>query len=241
MPETERAGPDPLVTAYVIGQTPRPDLTADLERRFPSAKVRVVGALDGVRPEELMPCSPDGYPLETRLRDGRRVVIDEGSLAPLLQRAIDAHDDDATVHLVLCAGPFPGLEAPAGPSGARTPLIRPFDAAIAELAARGFHRLDVLVPFAAQVAPATTKWTDAGFVCRVFALADRPSELPLPAWVADLVGDADADALVFDYVGFPADLLGAVATPLKIPVFDPGHLALDVLEHTLGASMSSPP
>lgn len=64
-------------------------------------------------------------------------------------------------------------------------------------------------------------------------LAERPLELTLPAWVSGLVGEGDAEALVFDYVGFPSATLGEVAVRIEIPVFDLGHLALDELEKIL--------
>jgi len=233
MPERHQTGTDPVVIAHVIGQTPRPDLSTDLERRFPSTRVRVVGALDGIRADQIAPCVPGGYPLETRLRDGSRVVLDAGFVAPLLQEAIDAHDEDACVHLVLCAGPFSDLAAPTTSSGRRTPLIRPFDATVVELVGRGYRRLDVMVPFVSQAAPAVEKWADAGFVCRAHVLAERPSEIALPEWVSGLVGEGDAEALVFDYVGFPSDTLGRIAAQLEVPVLDVGRLALDVLETTL--------
>ena len=174
-----------------------------------------------------------GHPLETLLRDGNRVILDAGFVAPLLQDAIEAHDADASAHLILCAGPFPELAVPATPSGHRTPLIRPFHVGVAEFRKRGHHRLDLMVPFAAQAAPAMEKWAEEGFTCRVHVLAERPLELTFPAWVSGLVGEGDAEALVFDYVGFPSATLGEVAVRIEIPVFDLGHLALDELEKIL--------
>ncbi len=221
--------------AHVIGQTPRPDLTFELGRRFPSAHFRIVGALDDVPLGEIAPCAVDGYPLETRLRDGSRVVVDAEFVAVRLQRAIDSHDADASAHLVLCAGPFPTLVAPTKPSGRRTPVIRPFDVAAEEFAHRGYGRLDVMVPFAAQAAPARQKWTDAGFTCRVHVLDGRPAELGLLEWVSGLVRDGGAQVVVFDYVGFSPAALDEVAVRLHLPVVDLGHLAMDTLERHLGA------
>ena len=189
--------------------------------------------MDGVQPEGIAPLAIGGHPLETLLRDGNRVILDAGFVAPLLQDAIEAHDADASAHLILCAGPFPELAAPATPSGHRTPLIRPFHVGVAEFRKRGHHRLDLMVPFAAQAAPAMEKWAEEGFACRVHVLAERPLELTLPAWVSGLVGEGDAEALVFDYVGFPSATLGEVAVRIEIPVFDLGHLALDELEKIL--------
>ena len=79
-----------VLRAYVIGQTPRPDLTDDLTRRFPGTPVDVVGALDGLTYDEIEMCDACAYPLETRLRDGTRVVIDAGYVEARIQAALDA-------------------------------------------------------------------------------------------------------------------------------------------------------
>jgi hypothetical protein len=224
---------DPVVRAYVIGQTPRPDLTDDLGERFPSVSFEVVGALDDVAPEAIEACSGCPYPLETRLRDGARVVVDAAYVARLLQKTLDAYRGDAAAHLVLCAGPFPELTAPPAPSGAPAALVRPFDAAVASFRAHGYRDLEVLVPFPDQARPARDKWASAGFACRTHVLAGRPPDTPLPEWVADRVEGGHADAVVFDYVGFPSEALRDVADRIEIPLFDLGHLALDVLQELI--------
>jgi len=226
---------DPIVRAYVIGQTPRPDLTTDLRKRFPSARFAVVGVLDDLGEEQISAGSVGAYPLETRLRDGRRVVVDAGFVAPLLQRALDAHAGKDRVHLVLCAGPFSALTAPSAPSGRDGALVLPFDTAVARLAERGLRRLDVLVPFADQAEPARRKWTEAGYACRAHVLAERPDDVPLPSWVASRVGDGSAEAVVFDYVGYPSAELSDVAAEIELPVFDVGQLAFDALQEILDA------
>ena len=229
------------VVVYTIGQTPRPDLTEDLTRRFPSTRFEVVGALDGLSADEV-PVGADvaasneltaaaghtaeatPYPLETRLRDGTRIVVDVAFLEPLLQEAISAHDAHAAAHLVLCAGPFPNL------TGAGL-LLRPFDLAVADFARQEFVTLDAVVPFAAQAGPAAQKWEQAGFSCRTLSLDGKPGDVSVARWLAPQV--TDADALVFDYVGFPSRILDEVAAELSVPVFDLGHLALDTLEQML--------
>jgi hypothetical protein len=227
---------DPVVGAYTIGQTPRPDLAQDLEDRFGSLRFRVVGALDGLEREEIPACPPRGYPLETRLRDGTRVVVDAAFVEPLLQQAVDELDGEVSAHLILCAGPFPRLAAPRPPRGAPTvptPLILPFAAAVDRLTGAGHRRLDVVVPFAAQAAPAVEKWGAADFACRAHVFAEKPRHLTVPEWLSGLVSRSRARALVFDYVGFPAAILDEVGAGMGIPVFDVGRLAMDALEETL--------
>ncbi|NJD19621.1 MAG: AroM family protein, partial [Gemmatimonadetes bacterium] len=233
-----RPGPRTAVGVHTIGQTPRPDLTEELTARFPSLRLEVVGALDGLEGAHVPACGPRGYPLETRLRDGTRVVVDAAFVEPLLQAAVTALDARVSAHLVLCAGPFPRLAAPAPPAGSPgrlTPLLRPFDVAVAHLAARGMRQLDVVVPFAAQAVPSLDKWGAAGFGCRVHVFEERPRHRPVGDWVSSRVGGSRAQALVFDYVGMRPDILDEVVRRLDRPVFELGRLALDALEETLDA------
>lgn len=228
---------EPCLRAYVIGQTPRPDLTDDLERRWPEMTIEVVGALDPVSIGDIESCDACDYPLETRLRDGTRVVVDASTIEAHLQRALDSFSGSAAAHLILCAGPFPSLVAPAGAGSHQTPLIRPFEGAVPVLRSRGFRRLAILVPFEAQGQPAARKWTIAGFepAC-VHALSDKPSATSIPEWVSAWASGADADAVVFDYVGFPTDVLDDVAAATGLPVIDLGRLALEGLAEMLRAS-----
>jgi hypothetical protein len=222
----------PVVAAYTIGQTPRPDLTESLAGRFPGVEFAVHGALDGIERDEIPACPPRGYPLETRLHDGTRVVVDAAFLEPRLQEAINGMDADASVHLLLCAGPFPNLTVPTLPV-VPTPLIRPFDVAVADFKKRGFRTLDVIVPFADQAAPAMDKWGAGGFACRAHVFTEKPRHRSLTEWLSGLVRGTRAQALVFDYVGFPADTFDEVAAAVPVPVFDLGHLAMNALEETL--------
>jgi len=189
-------------------------------------RFEVVGVLDGLSGDQIPDCGPDGYPLETRLREGTRVVVDAAFIETRLQRSIEGLDDQVAFHLVLCAGLFPKLSA-------SQTLIQPFEVAVTKLQRRGLASLEILVPFGAQEMPAVRKWEAAGFDCRARVLADKPDELSIASWVMDAQAGTSADALVFDYVGFPAVILDDVAAAIDIPVFDLGHLALDFLERKL--------
>ena len=227
---------EPLVGVYTIGQTPRPDLTEELEHRFQSVRFQVVGALDGMERDEIPAWPLRGYPLETHLSDGTRVVVAATFVEPLLQQAVDELDARVCAHLVLCAGRFWSLAVPDPPLGsptAPTPLIQPFHVAAAELKRRGHHRLDIVVPFADQAPPAMDKWAAADFACRAHVFAEKPRHRTISQWLSGLVSRTRAQALVFDYVGFPAAMFEEVRAEIDIPVFDLGRLALDALEETL--------
>ncbi len=211
---------------YTIGQTPRPDLTETLSKALGSVRLEIRGAIDGLAADRLPPVQAGGYPLETRLRDGSRVVLDAEFLEPRLQSAINELDGRVRAHLVMCAGPFPGLRA-------RQPLVRPFDFAVAELSRRGVAGVELVVPFVAQAEPAARKWRAAGLRCRTHVMAERPQGRPVGGWLGERTARSSADAVVFDYVGFPAAILTDVRATVGVPVLDVGRLAIDELARLL--------
>jgi hypothetical protein len=105
--------------------------------------------------------------------------------------------------------------------------------AVTHLAGLGISQLDIVVPFAAQAAPAMDKWGAAGFGCRAHVFEERRRHRPVGEWVSGLVRGSRAQALVFDYVGMRADTLDEVANALDRPVFELGRLALDALQEAL--------
>jgi protein AroM len=195
-----------LVGAVTIGQAPRPDLLEALRARLPDdVEVVEIGALDALAAEDL-PERPGAYPLTTQLRDGRPVTLDEAFLAPHVQAAIDAAEErGARVTLLLCAGGFPALRA-------RGLLVRPFEAAAAELRALGARRIGVVVPIAGQAVPAERKWRVAGF--EPIVLLGPPSSVDVPTGI---------DALVLDFVGHPVGVVDALRTRCAVPVVDLGE------------------
>ena len=213
---------DLIVGIYTVGQTPRPDLVENLKRVAHTFRFELLGALDGLVEDQVPVCGPGGYPLETRLRDGTRIVVDAAFLGQRLQEAITKWDDRVSAHLVLCAGSFPYLRA-------RKMLIQPFDCAVSHFAACGLRSLEVVVPFAAQVTSSVRKWEAAGFSCRAHVLLDRSASGFVERWLPESVGETSADALVIDYVGLPATDLKKAQTEMDIPVFDLGYLAIDSL------------
>ena len=149
-----------------------------------------------------------------------------GFLESRIQAAIEGLDGEVAAHLVLCAGPFPGLNA-------RMPLILPFDAALSELEQRGLRTLEVVVPFEEQASPSARRWRASGHPCRTHAMDSKPATQPVASWLKDRCEGQRADAIVFDYVGFPPGVLTDVSTELALPVLDLGHVAIAALRRIL--------
>ena len=210
------------VRAHTIGQTPRPDLTDHLTARLTPVQVEVRGALDGLEAPQIPACPEGGYPLETRLRDGRRIVVDGAWLAPRIQESISADDGPAVVHVILCAGFFPGLRSVGR-------VIQPFEVAAGHLERAGIESIQAVVPFAAQARPALDKWEAAGFSCRVAPVDHEPGVESGARSLAVRMAGTAAQVIVFDYVGLPPAVFREVAAVAKVPVFDVGRLGLDAL------------
>jgi hypothetical protein len=216
-----------VVGIYTIGQTPRADLLETLPELQGLAHLEVRGVLDGLGIEDLPVFEGDGYPLETRMRDGTRVVLGAPFLEPRLQSAITALDPYVVAHLVLCAGPFPHLSA-------ERPLVRPFEAGVRALRDRSCASLDVMVPFQAQTAPASEKWHTAGFTCRTHLLGKADEHSVERA--LELLRETGGDAMLIDYVGFPAEPLEALRAAGDLPVLDLGRLAVAEMARILASA-----
>lgn len=211
------------IALHTIGQTPRPDLTPFIMASIGVPDIIVTGALDGWDVAELPAVHPGDFPLETRLSDGTRVELGASFLEPLIQDRIDEMEDRVQLHIVLCAGPFPGLSS----EGA---LVRPFEHACDVLMSSGARRPLVVVPFAGQSDPAEQKWIRAGFQPLMRSMSERPLEEQADRWLLSAGRQgaaAGADIMVLDYVGYPKRILEAVQGGLEIPVIDLGHLATD--------------
>ena len=226
----------PTVCALEIGQSPRPDLVAELAAILPeSVRILEVGALDGIDPAAIPVIGSDAAnPLSTRLADGRRVVVDEPWIAPLLQRAVRrAEAAGADALLLLCAGGFGDLTSD-------RPLIRPSLAVARALHERAVRTIVVVVPSQAQIPASDAKWRGLGF-------DPRPIAASLSAGFDEVVeAAAQAEAVVLDFVGHPAELIDrlerALAARSSGGVFDLGrHGALAIADElarprTAGAS-----
>jgi protein AroM len=193
------------VAALEIGQSPRPDLVAELTAVLPEdVRLLEVGALDGIDPSGVPPIPPDAAnPLITRLADGRHVLVDEPWVAPRLQDAVcRAEAAGAEALVLLCAGGFDDLTSD-------SPLIRPAAAVARALHEDGVATMLVVVPSAGQIPASEAKWRAFGFE-PVMCFA------PLPDCVADVVSAAQGvPAVVLDFIGHPADLVHLLERALE--------------------------
>ena len=67
------------------------------------------------------------------------------------------------------------------------------------------------------------------FVCRAHVLGEQAGDASVALWLSDRLAGTSAEAVVFDYVGFPSAILEDLRERIDLPVFDLGHLGLDAL------------
>ncbi|WP_409181049.1 AroM family protein [Amycolatopsis sp. VS8301801F10] len=199
-----------------IGQTPRADVTAELEPLLPPCRIVEHGALDGLDAEALAALrpGPGQASLATTLAGGRPVVYRHEAAEPLVGAAVRrAEEDGADVVLLACGGAFGALAH-------RKPLLR--TEILAQQGVRalaGGMRVGVLRPLAGQVEEARLAWrralgTDQVVVDAVNPFDARPADLAAAA--AGLTGRCDV--LVLDCFGFGERMRAAAAREFGGPV-----------------------
>ncbi len=149
---------DRVVAAVTLGQSPRADILDEMRALVPSVHWIEQGALDDVDEADLARLGPQTgeFPLVTRVRQGRPIVVGGVAIRPLLQRAIDRVGADADLVVVLCSTPV-SLQS-------RLPLLHPdrlLSAAVASLASSNL--VAVVTPRADQVRTQRDRWRSFGF------------------------------------------------------------------------------
>ena len=186
-----------------IGQSPRADITPDLEPIFgPDIKLVQAGALDGMTAQDAAALAPEegDEVLISKLQDGTAVLLGERRIIPRLQQCVDELErQGAALILFLCTGTFPAFES-------RVPLVFPcevLNGAVPALTSRS--RIAVIAPKEEQRRQCMEKWMR--FVQSVQVVCASPYGLPEELdQAARAAAELDADLVVLDCMGYTADM-----------------------------------
>jgi protein AroM len=199
-----------VIACVTIGQSPREDAIPELQRFAPRARFVEAGALDLLDDAAIAARAPSGddFPLVTRLRDGRSVVVGEQAITPLVQDAIRRVEDEADLAMVLCTGEFA--------VSCRKPLLFPGRILSATVTAiHGGRPVTVLAPHESQVEPVGDRWRARGVDATV--LAASPYHATDFAGIGRRARDAGALLIVMDCLGHSLAMKAAVASASGLP------------------------
>ena len=218
------------IGAITVGQSPRPDITADVLPLLGGAELVEMGALDALTEQEvaalrdgLVP-EPGDEILVSRLRDGQSITFSERFILPRLQACIDVlQAQGAQLILFFCTGDFPVRFT------ARVPLLFPKDvlvAAVPALAPGG--RVVVVTPSALHVEQCRRSW--AACVAHPEVIAASPfgdrAELEAAALAARAL---PGELVVLDCFAFTAEMKSLFADITGKPVILPRTLMARVV------------
>lgn len=193
-----------------IGQSPRPDLEAEIAAAVPGLRVVLEGALDGLGRAELAACAPrDGADaLFTRLPDGEGIAVSKAVVTERLRQRLGAPRGPV---LLACTGRFDGLPA-------RADLVQPsavLNALAAALLPQG--RLGLVVPFAEQIPALAAARARPGLEVSAVALRPASDDAARRAAARELARFAP-DLVLLDCISYNRAERAAFAAALACPV-----------------------
>jgi protein AroM len=188
-----------------IGQTPRVDLTPELQALLPGVELVERGVLDGLSLEEIgeLAPAPDDHVLTSRLKDGSAAIMGESHVVRRMPAVIAELENEVDAVFLACTGRFPDF-AHTKPLFIPDFLIAYGTAALAQ----GMNAIGVICPLPEQ----------AGFTVEKF----EPKLAP---------GTQVLVAAASPYTGSP-DELAAAATSLRER--GAGIIALDIVATATG-------
>jgi protein AroM len=193
-----------------IGQSPRPDLEAEIAAAVPGLRIHLQGALDGLAPEEVRALSPrDGADtLFSVLPSGEGITVSKAAVTARLRARLA---DITGPVLLACTGAFASLPE-------RVDLVQP--SAVLNALAEGLlpqGRLGIAVPLAEQIPTLAGKRQRPGL--SVSAVALRPgSDDATRRAAAEALAASRPDLVLLDCIAYSRADKAAFAAILPCPV-----------------------
>jgi protein AroM len=215
------------IGALTIGQSPRPDLTCEIQHALGEwARLVEAGALDGLPASEVAGLYPRAGEtlLVTRLADGSEAQVAEERIIPLMQGQLDHLDEKGcAATLLLCTGSFESLHS-------RGLLIRMDSLLLGTVRATAEgKRLGVLCPETSQFGWMRERW---GKVSSQVELAALPPLSKEADWAEAGCGmrSRDVELIVMDCMGYSAQMQELVFQTSGLPVLRARSLAMRILQ-----------
>jgi protein AroM len=190
------------IGALTIGQSPRTDIMADIEKIFiKNTKIIEKGALDGLSKKEINDLYPkeNDYILISRLSDGTSAKISGSYVEKKLQNIIKEMEDEVDIFLILCAGQFSDLTS-------KKLIIKPdvlLNKLIPGIVESGI--MVDLVPLKEQIEEFKTRWTFTNITVKYKSLCPYTATRGEIISKAREIRDMKPDLVLLDCFGFGTD------------------------------------
>jgi protein AroM len=216
-----------------IGQSPRKDIVAVMRHHL-TQEVEILqrGALDGLDLSTVAELRPEAgqSTLVTRMRDGTQVHVAREKILPLMQKGIDALENEGVELIVLlCTGEFPELQA-------EKMVLCPgqiLHGVIVALAGR--TRLGVIVPSANQLSWAKERWAELDIVVTSASPYSEPS-IRASEWkrAAEELQACDVDLVYLDCMGMDEEMKRIVQQETRKPVILASSVVARIIDELSG-------
>lgn len=199
-----------FLPVFVIGQTPRLDLEAEIAAAAPGLKIAMRGALDGLSRAEIADVRPrDGHDtLFTMLPSGEGVAISKAAVTARMRGMLEETQGPV---LLACTGTFKGLPE-------RPDLIQPsavLNGMAEALLPQG--RLGLFVPLAEQAAGLGESRARSGLSITVVALRPYADTATREAAMAEMAAQKP-DLVLLDCISYTRRDKAAAVAALSCPV-----------------------
>jgi protein AroM len=199
-----------FLPVFVIGQTPRLDLEAEIAAAAPGLKIAIRGALDGLSRAEIADVRPrDGHDtLFTMLPSGEGVAISKAAVTARMRGMLEETQGPV---LLACTGTFKGLPE-------RPDLIQPsavLNGMAEALLPQG--RLGLFVPLAEQAAGLGESRVRSGLSITVVALRPYADTATREAAMAEMAAQKP-DLVLLDCISYTRRDKAAAVAALSCPV-----------------------
>ena len=190
------------LAALTIGQSPRIDIMADIEKIFiKNTNIIEKGALDGLSKKEINDLYPkeNDYILISRLSDGTSAKISGNYIEKKLQSIIKEMEDEVDIFLILCAGQFSDLTS-------KKLIIKPdvlLNKLIPGIVESGI--MVDLVPLKEQIEELKTRWTFTNITVKYKSLCPYTATRGEIISKAREIRDMKPDLVLLDCFGFGTD------------------------------------
>jgi len=213
-----------------IGQSPRIDITFDLEEIWGNVvNVFEKGCLDGLTLKKIQEMKPKegDYTLVTRLKNGVQVIIAKKDILPKIQEKIkELNEERVDVILFLCTGELPVMKS-------KALIIRPNELLHKTIfAIAGGKKVGILVPLPEQKEQFKKEWLLSG-VDTVIACGSPYKDKEIYLKGIEELSNKEISLIVMDCIGYSKEMKQKAKKLTDIPIVLPRTLIARVINEII--------